>query len=179
MPFTKYNNDIYMGYYDIYNGNYLAKVKKLNNSGNWIDIPEQPGQNFITPYLPKTYFDIEATSNGDLYLAMLKGDNFNYHLSVIKLDIITGIMEPQKGSCSIYPNPSSGIVNLTGLRNLKGFNGVEITDINGKTIFTKAHKGTCTLPCPLQIDLSNHPKGVYFIKIKTNESIYTKKLIIQ
>ncbi len=73
---------------------------------------------------------------------------------------------------NIYPNPSNGIFtieNLTGFQNLLG---LEITDITGKTIPTMEH-------APLQIDISNQPKGIYFIKIQTETGIYTEKIIIQ
>ena len=84
-----------------------------------------------------------------------------------------GIKVPQKDGFAIYPNPTSGVLNLTGFQNLLGF---EITDITGKTICTMGH---VPLNVPLQINLSNHPKGIYFITIKTNNGIYTEKLIIK
>ena len=80
---------------------------------------------------------------------------------------------------SIYPNPSNGIFtiqNLTGFENLLG---LEITDISGKIMET-----TELAPLPLQIDISQTTEhaplqGIYFLKIKTENGIITKKLIIQ
>jgi len=31
----------------------------------------------------------------------------------------------------------------------------------------------------MQLDLSNYDKGIYFVKIKSSEEIFTKKLILQ
>jgi len=87
----------------------------------------------------------------------------------------TSINNISENNFIIYPNPSNGILNFN-LKESERPLRVEITDITGKTICTRGH---VPLDDPLQIDLSNHPKGIYFIKIKTNGSIYTKKLIIQ
>ena len=83
---------------------------------------------------------------------------------------------------SIYPNPSNGIFNL----NLEASerpssvkpSNVIITNITGE-IINWAHKGTCPLEYPIQIDFSNHPKGIYFIQTETENGIYTQKFIIQ
>ena len=71
---------------------------------------------------------------------------------------------------NIYPNPTTGIINLTGSQNLSGLN-LQITDITGKTIYTTMGHG------PLQIDISNQPAGIYFIKIQTEHEIIIKKII--
>jgi len=81
---------------------------------------------------------------------------------------------------SIYPNPTTGIVNLTGFRNLLG---LEITDITGKIILTMEFASLQSTP-PLQMDISStmgHAplQGIYFIKITTEKDIFTEKLIIQ
>jgi len=95
MPFTKYNNDVYMGYCGADNpyNLYMPQVAKLDGSGNWVDLPEQPGQYCTTPPWPRTFFNIEADTYGNLYLAFLKGDHWNHHVAVLKLDITTGIPE--------------------------------------------------------------------------------------
>ncbi len=171
MPFAKYNNDVYMGHCIFDNYGYSVRIKKLDNSGNWIDIPEQPGVS--TPYDPKTNIDIETDNYGNLYLAILKEDGYNHYVSVFKLDITTAISKPQKENYTIYPNPTSGIVNLTGFNSARaGLLGLEVTDITGKTIYKTEH-------VPIQIDLSGIRKGLYFLKIQTKNKIFKEKVIIQ
>jgi len=173
MPFAKYNNEVYMGHYVADNG-LRPRVKKVDNSGNWINLPEQPGEYFTSPSIPTTYFDIETDNHGNLYMALLKGDNFNHHVSVIKLDIVTGIKAPQKEVFTIYPNPTTGIIKLTGPDSYWDENlfGIEITDITGITICTWRH-------VPSQIDLSGLKKGIYFVRVNTSENSYIEKLIIR
>jgi len=170
MPFTKYNNDVYMGHCVSDNG-YRIRVKKVDNSGNWIDLPEQPGQYFITPSWPRTFFDLEADNYGNLYLAMLKGDHWNHHISVLKLDITTGLSEAQKGSYSIYPNPTSGVINLK-IQPDEQIISVLVTDISGKVVFQPDDINST-------IDLSGLRKGIYFVSISTSKNNYIEKLILR
>ncbi len=172
MPFTKSNDEVYMGYAVSDNG-YRVRVKKVDDSGNWVDLPDQPGQYCITPGWPRTYFDIEADNYGNLYLAYLKGDHWNHHVSVLKLDIATGVSVAEKENYTIYPNPTNGILNLTGFQNLLGF---EISDITGKIVYTRGHVPS---GIPLQIDLSGLKKGVYIANITTSQNSYIEKLIIR
>ena len=170
MPFTKYNNDVYMGY-GISDNGYRPRVKKVDNSGNWVDLPEQPGQYFTMPYYsPTTYFDIEADNYGNLYLAMMKGDQWNSHLSVIKLDIATGISESQKENFAIFPNPTSGIINIKNLSH-EQIISVTVTDISGKVVFQPDDPERT-------IDLSILGQGVYFVNINTSKNNYNEKVII-
>ncbi|MEA2043393.1 MAG: T9SS type A sorting domain-containing protein [Bacteroidota bacterium] len=75
----------------------------------------------------------------------------------------------------IYPNPTNGILNLKASENFRNIGkdslSVEITNINGQIIYTINNKS--------KIDISNQPKGIYFIKIKTENRIYIKKLILK
>jgi len=87
----------------------------------------------------------------------------------ITISINTSIQYDSKVLVSIYPNPTNGIINLTGF-----FQPVwlKISDITGKTIFTSDY-------FPSQIDLSGQSKGIYFVKIISENKVYTQKLIIQ
>ncbi|MES2287214.1 MAG: choice-of-anchor tandem repeat GloVer-containing protein [Bacteroidota bacterium] len=79
---------------------------------------------------------------------------------------------------SVYPNPSSGILNLnlTSSANTpyKPENGsVVICNILGEKIYQCAiHNPQC------EIDLSNQPAGIYFLKVKTEQGIVSKKINI-
>ena len=174
MPFTSYNNDVYMGYCGVDNpyNLYKPQVAKFDASGNWVDLPEQPGQYYTTPPAsPRTFFEIEADTYGNLYLALLKGDQWNNHVSVIKLDITTGIPETQNGDYIIYPNPTSGIINLK-IQPDEDVLRVLVSDISGKIVFRDDNGNSV-------IDLSVLENGVYFVKIETNNGTHIEKIIIQ
>ena len=73
----------------------------------------------------------------------------------------------------IHPNPSEGIFNIE-MKNILNFH-YEIFDISGKSITNKID---VTLNS-FEINLSKYSKGIYFLKLQSNESVITKKLIIK
>jgi len=114
-------------------------------------------------------------------------ENNDQQVWIVTVDIETGIINNDISHFSVYPNPSNGILyfNLNLEASARPSSVAPssvipyrfiITNINGKTIYTRGH---VPLDCSLQIDLSNHPKGIYFITINTENDIYTEKLIIQ
>ncbi|MFK7945981.1 MAG: T9SS type A sorting domain-containing protein [Saprospiraceae bacterium] len=73
---------------------------------------------------------------------------------------------------NVYPNPSNGIINIV-LGDVKS-SFIQVFDINGKLIKTRVSKEYKT-----RIDLTDYPKGLYFIKIRQGNIVTTQKLIIQ
>jgi hypothetical protein len=80
-----------------------------------------------------------------------------------------GIVENKnRFSCEIFPNPSTGIFNLTISDEAK-IETVFVTDIAGKKIKEPVKKN--------EIDLSAYPAGIYFLNIATEDGSAVKKLI--
>jgi hypothetical protein len=77
---------------------------------------------------------------------------------------------------SIKPNPSSGIFALSfsssiALKNIQ----IDIFDITGNVLYQMTKpQNTST-----QIDISNQPKGVYFLQIKSDDMVETKRIILK
>jgi len=172
MPFARYSDEVYLGLRVTDNGSSRPRIKKVDDSGNWVDLAEQPGPYFTLPYYnPVTHFDIEADNYGNLYLAMMKGDQWNSHLSVLKLDVITGVAESQDKTITIFPNPTDGKIKINSPSG-EQIQDVLIVDITGKLVFQQNS--------PRQtLDLSDLKKGVYFIRINTSKNNYIEKLLIR
>ena len=83
---------------------------------------------------------------------------------------------------TIQPNPTKGIFTVKShISNL--ISHISITDITGKQIYRKdaLHASQATQAHTSQtvtLDLSNNPKGIYFITISNKQYAETKKLII-
>ncbi|MCH8318949.1 MAG: T9SS type A sorting domain-containing protein [Bacteroidetes bacterium] len=76
---------------------------------------------------------------------------------------------------SIYPNPSSGVFFLkTNLKNANELN-VSVYDILGKIVYSKEYKQAQNNI--YKIDLSNNPKGIYFVRISNDDFSVTKKVV--
>ena len=81
-----------------------------------------------------------------------------------------------KTQFSLYPNPTKGSFTIE-FKELSNSFGVEVFDVTGKTIYENNYDQTATL---LQVvTLENVSNGVYFVNVKTDKGLVTKKLIIQ
>jgi len=71
----------------------------------------------------------------------------------------------------IYPNPSSGEISIVNHTKTTNDYQVEIMDIGGKTVLREEIKTN-------KLNL-NLPNGLYLMKLKNDDKIYMKKLIIK
>lgn len=71
---------------------------------------------------------------------------------------------------NIYPNPAHNL--LTIQNNGEGLYFIELSSLNGQLIYSTRMEGTTH-----QIDLSSFEKGVYFITIRSKDSVTTRKII--
>jgi hypothetical protein len=69
----------------------------------------------------------------------------------------------------IYPNPADDKLNF----NIKEYNDITITDISGKTIMNL----NSLSPQNNSVDISILSKGIYFVTIKSDKQLITRKLI--
>jgi len=85
----------------------------------------------------------------------------------------TKIKEHQQNvEFSIYPNPTSENLNLVFDKSEN--RTITLIDILGKTVYqTKSNENK------LQIDVSNYPKGVYFVQVKTEKDVSALKIVVE
>jgi hypothetical protein len=155
-----YNAGITYIYYGAENPDNTADETYSENGGGY-------GWSFAT-------IDFYDDNSPDLFISAYaeqpNGKTYMYYTD----PIATEIDEIYEGFISVCPNPSNGIFNLN-INNLQEFVGpwsVEVADITGKTIYSMEN-------VPLIIDLSNYPKGIYFLKIQTEDNNFSKKLILR
>jgi len=71
-----------------------------------------------------------------------------------------------KKEVKVVPNPTNGIVNIITPETIKT---IEVFDFSGKKLKSEKEK---------QVDLSNLSKGVYFFRIKIENQVIIKKVIL-
>ena len=108
-----------------------------------------------------------VTSAG-VYSVRVKVDNCASVLSDAKTLVVTDINEQIEHGIKVYPNPTSGIVDLTLTQEESE---VTLMDSNGKVLEKLFTHGTTRL------DLGQFPGGKYLISIRTKKSEIIKTVI--
>jgi hypothetical protein len=89
----------------------------------------------------------------------------------------TGIEQPLESlnSMAIYPNPSNGSFSIQLQSGNYETQSIEIYNVTGEKIVstTPDAKGVC------DINLSDSPKGIYFVKLYDGKKISVEKMVIQ
>lgn len=141
---------IQMGGVSTEKGNSLA----IANSGYIYVIGNYHGTADFDPNQTNYYL----TSNGSVEIFVVKLENGSAKTIEIK-----------NSNYMLYPNPSEGIIYFT---NLKSISKVFVYDRSGKKIIEQNMQGN-------QLDLSDFPRGMYFITIMYSDNLsITEKIII-
>ncbi len=114
--------------------------------------------------------NIDAAPGNSAFIGQMGAGRVNVYNSLICL---TDIKENQKNNFTneiiVYPNPTTGKIKVEA----NGVERIEVFDITGKNL-----QGFENLES-LNIDISNQPKGIYFIKVITNVGVAVKKVVLQ
>jgi len=78
----------------------------------------------------------------------------------------------QMSDVNIYPNPSSGKFTL---QSAETFSSIEITNLLGEKVYSTQFSQSTQLT----INLSDKPKGIYFVKFNSDKGTEVRKIIIQ
>lgn len=73
----------------------------------------------------------------------------------------------------LFPNPTTGIVNIVNENSAEIIEKIIIRDQTGKAIITITNQ----LQQPVQIDLGRLTAAVYYAEIYTSQTVYTGKII--
>ncbi len=110
---------------------------------------------------------IIQNENGVVWTALASAPvvrmNFNPSLSVKNSGELEGV--------KVYPNPSTGIVNISNDLNIE--NTIVVTDISGKIVTSK------NASIATKVDLSSVGTGVYFVEISNTNGKKVERIVIQ
>lgn len=145
---------------------------KLPASANYqyVEIPfniPQPIDTVIIQIQSSLWNDTLVSSVG----SDLKIDEIHFKSQPLHTGILN--FENDKG-ISIFPNPSNGKFLIQDLG--YGILNFEIYNITGEKVYTMSN---FKQKSSIEIDLSNSPKGIYFIKIYDGQKMRTKKIVLQ
>jgi PKD repeat protein len=146
------------------------------NSWNWSFPGGVPStsteQNPIVTYPNSGTYDVTLiTGNGTTADTMQR-------TAYIHVDWPTGIRNQQGLQCSLYPNPTSGLIKLSLSSSINESIEISICNSLGTPVYTEDNVSVDGLLMK-SIDLSTLPEGVYYARISGEGSAITKKIIIR
>ncbi len=105
----------------------------------------------------------------------------NMDTTSINVDVCTGIAANNASTIqdiTVYPNPASGMVNISV--NNANFTQllINIVDIQGKEVYNELDKNV-SAAYSKQINIEGFAKGVYYIRLTTGTDSKVQKLVIQ
>ena len=89
--------------------------------------------------------------------------------------ITTGIENNLNSDISVFPNPTTGKVNIK-FENLNSNTKISFLDLTGKSIIEKEISAKTTIS---EFDLSKFPKGVYLVKVLNNDNVKIEKIVVE
>jgi PKD repeat protein len=146
---------------------------------NWVVTPST-GFTYVGSTSPtaKTPY-IKFTSPGDYTIALTAinaaGSNTMTRANYIHVGA-SGIESNTENSLSIYPNPTKGLIHIS-LGNM-GNSNVEISVYNYIGAFVKNVKVQNIVDNNITIDLSDQSQGIYYISVKSEDQIITRKITL-
>ena len=79
---------------------------------------------------------------------------------------------------NIFPNPTRGLFNISFIAEEIDNFEITIVDAFGK-LASKEEKQEFIGTFTKQIDLSDYPRGIYMVQIRTNDSFISKRIVLQ
>ena len=111
------------------------------------------------------YSDSETPPNYDGQSSVRPNVKIKFNHDAVGLSSIT------KKDVKIYPNPTNGLFTVVTEDN---DSRIEIYSVNGQLVYSEQVSSLKT-----QIDLSNLVKGIYFIKVSSDNKVANSKVILQ
>ena len=119
-------------------------------------------------YLIRT-FDCPVNTQVPI-LAVISSDGYPLWRDTFYIDVVTNIEKTNNPIARIYPIPTNNLLTIE--LNSPGQYMVEINSLNGQLLYSDRKEGPT-----LRIDLSSFHKGVYFITIRSEDFVTTRKII--
>ncbi|MEA3494668.1 MAG: M4 family metallopeptidase [Bacteroidota bacterium] len=117
------------------------------------------------------------TTTGDYDVKLLAENGCGFDSTTKTINITSSIEDANIiDNLNIYPNPANNKLNISFETINSEDVSIQFINILGKTFITKKIKGKINNH-KTEIDISNLPKGIYFIKIKNKEGAIIKKII--
>ncbi|MNJ95044.1 hypothetical protein D3C87_127480 [compost metagenome] len=159
-----------------------AEFEKLTSVANqWYSVRMVHTFSGTQPHL-EVFVDGVSVFIGDLWGAtaieqlVITTDNLSSNATVDNFKVIVagtaGVNENLMSKLSVFPNPANDVVNVTNNENIL-VNGVEVVDLNGRTVKTAKFDGVANA----QINVADLASGIYMMTVSSDKGTMTKKIV--
>lgn len=150
------------------NGHEAGQVRIFKNqAGTWTQIGQDIDGEFEEDM---SGLSVSLSSNGSIVaIGARKNIGWDGHVRIFKMSP-TIVLDISTNGISIYPNPTTGIINIDNAKN--NIQGLTISEITGKQIIKKNE-----IQLNESIDLSGFENGIYLLNIQTENETYKTRII--
>jgi hypothetical protein len=150
----------------------LAKGDEAYRLNRFASLTSVSGNGTLDAGRKYTFTDGNITETGIRYyrLKMVDADG-SFQYSGVRAVVFDGKMK-----WNVYPNPSSGIFNITYKAEKGKWLGVQVYDLNGRLCSEVNAEATGLVQKQL-VDLSDQARGLYFIEVKTEKEQQVFKVL--
>jgi|GEM_PF-3592060 len=96
-------------------------------------------------------------------------EDIDFFVDNFTIDATAGIDSPDTLGFTYYPNPTTGILNVTGTAII---DAIQVRNLLGQVLFNTQNNSV-----DMQVDLSDYPTGVYLVQVRTNGNTNVIKVI--
>ena len=111
--------------------------------------------------------DIIQDDKGNYYFA---SDDQGVFKWVVKHDDIKTQVQ-KKAPFNVFPNPVKDVLHIKNDNHLIKTTQVELYDVNGRLLYTNYYHSN------YELNMSSYPKGIYIVKLKYFNYVYSKKIV--
>lgn len=165
------NGKIYIsGIFTSYNGTSRNRIARLNSDGT-LDNAFDPGTGSNNIIFTSALQADEKIIIGGGFTTYNGADR--YRIARIMNTVVVGLDEnSSENEMSLYPNPTSGLINLVSAKNLENASLI-VKDVEGRVILEKEGINGSHF----SFDISGQSKGIYFIEIIQEKVVLRSKIV--
>ena len=145
----------------------------LNGQFQWIDC-----DNGNAPITGATGLQYTPTVNGTYAVIVTEGSCVDTSACIVVNAVGIDGLAVDGQSFSVYPNPSTGMVNWTVANTTSTNLEISLTDVQGKVVYVE-NANNVQSNYSNSVDFSGLAKGIYYVKFKAGEAVQVQKLVIE
>lgn len=131
----------------------------------------------INDLTPRTIDISSFAGEATVYVAYRHHGVFNqFSLEMDDVTVVAGgtagLNENLASKFSVFPNPANNVINISNAENIL-VDGVEIVDLNGRTVKSVKYDGVATA----EINISELSSGLYMMNVSSDKGMTTKKIM--